>query len=373
MRHKKVLLMYISEVSGHHNATIAIENALKILGPHTEILNLNSFNYTNPILEKLINKAYMGVIKKTPHIWDYLYDNPSVVKNTRGIKQAIHKANFRKFRVLFEEFKPDVVVCTQAFPCGMIADYKKTFNLNLPLLGVLTDFLPHAYWVYNEVDYYVVGSQEAKSRFLKEGIPESRIKSLGIPIDPKFSFSLDRNKIAQKLNIDLQLPTILVMGGGQGIGPIKHIVSELSKMHLVFQLIVVAGKNKRLLKWLKKNQLHSCKKLLVFEYVNNIEELMEAATIIITKPGGLTTAEALAKGLPLVIIRPIPGQEANNTDYLLKNGAVIKIGAIKDINSQIEKLLGNHNRLKDMHDAAKALGRPRSAIEIAELILNCNA
>jgi processive 1,2-diacylglycerol beta-glucosyltransferase len=362
--------MYISEVSGHHNATIAIENALRILDPRTEILNINSFNYTNPIWEKLINKAYMGVIKKTPHVWDFLYDNPSVVKKIQGLKEAIHKANFRKLKILFDEFKPDAVVCTQAFPCGMVADYKKTFNLKLPLFGVLTDFLPHAYWIYDEVDYYIVGSEAACLRFIKEGIPKEKIKLLGIPIDPKFSFSLDKHKIAKKLNIDLGLPTILIMGGGQGIGPIKHIVSQLSKLHLLFQLVVVAGKNRKLLNWLKKKELYSHKKLTVFEYVNNIEELMEIATIIITKPGGLTTAEALAKGLPLIIVRPIPGQEKNNTEFILKKNSGIEIDEIKDINSQVESLLTDRNKLQQMQRFARNLGKPRSSLDIAELILN---
>lgn len=373
MRQHRALLLYISEVSGHHSATLAIEKALKIIEPRTEILNINSFNYTNPIWEKVINKAYMGVIKKAPHIWDYLYDNPRIVKKTQTLKQAIHKANFGKLKILFDEFKPDCVVCTQAFPCGMLADYKKEFNLKFPLIGVLTDFMPHAYWVYQEVDFYVVASEEAKQRFIKEGVPEQKIKILGIPIDPKFSLELNKEKIAHKLKIDLNLPTILVMGGGQGIGPIKHIVNELKKLHLLFQLIVVAGKNKKLLKWLKKKELYSHKKLIVFEYVNNIEELMEASDLIITKPGGLTTAEALAKGLPLVIVNPIPGQEENNTNYLLKKGAAVKNGKTNEINLLIEALLTNKDKLLKMKSCAKSLGRPASAIDIAQLILSFNA
>lgn len=372
MSHKKVLLMYISEVSGHHNATIAIENALRVLDPRTEILNLNAFNYTNPISEKLINAAYMGVIKKMPHIWDFLYDNPAVVKNTKRLKEAIHKANFRKLKVLFEEFNPDVVVCTQAFPCGMVADYKKFYNINLTLVGVLTDFAPHSYWIYDEVDYYVVGNNEARTRFVNEGIPENKIKILGIPIDPKFSIPQIKEKIVRALKIDPNLPTILVMGGGQGIGPIKHIVSQLSRLHLLFNLIVVAGRNKKLVSWLKKKELYSHKKLIVFEYVNNIEELMEIASVIITKPGGLTTAEALAKGLPMIIVRPIPGQEANNTEYLLRKGVGIEIDEIEDINPRVKSLLTDQNKIGEMRVSARELGKPRSALDIAELILSCH-
>src|SRR3989338_3080571 len=120
---QRIMLMYITEVSGHHQATIAIEKALTLLNPAVQTLNINGFSYAYPIVEKIVNKAYMGIIKRTPRIWDYLYDNPKVVKRTQSIKKAIHKSNHVKLAKLFGEFKPDAVVCTQAFPCGMVADY----------------------------------------------------------------------------------------------------------------------------------------------------------------------------------------------------------------------------------------------------------
>lgn len=362
--------MYISEVSGHHNATLAIEKALKELDHHVSVLNINSFNYTNPLMEKFINKAYMGVIKKAPRLWDYLYDNPGFFKQTQRIKDSVHKSNFRKLNVLFGEFRPTAVVCTQAFPCGLSADYKRVFNIKIPLFGVLTDFFPHSYWVYNEVDYYIVPSQEAKERFIQEGIPEERIKQFGIPIDPKFAKSYDRQKLASELHLDLSIPTILIMGGGQGIGPIKHIVAGLNKSKADFQVIAVAGTNKKLLRWLKKIALSYTKRLYPLEYVQNIEELMEVADFIISKPGGLTTAEALAKGLPMIIIKPIPGQEENNTEFLLRQGVAIRIERLEDMHIEVERLLRNQQKVQEMRENAKRLGKPDSALETARLILN---
>jgi len=372
MSEKRILLMYISEVSGHHNATLAIEKALKTLDPHVSILNINSFKYTNPLLEKIINKAYMGVIKRTPKVWEYLYDNPGFIKKTQRIKDAIHKANFRKFDVLFEEFNPTAVVCTQAFPCGLIADYKRVYGVKVPLIGVLTDFSPHAYWVYNEVDYYIVPSEEAKKRFLTEGIPEYKIKLLGIPIDPRFSRPHSRREIAKRLQLDLSIPTILVMGGGQGIGPIRHIVTALNKFSGDLQVMVVAGTNRKLLKWLEKKKPELVKKFLIFKYVNNIEELMEVASFIISKPGGLTTAEALAKGLPMIIIKPIPGQEENNTEFLLRNGVAIKIDRMDHAHTELERLIKNEGRLIEMQESAQRLGKPTSAVDAARLILRAH-
>ena len=125
---KRVLLMYISYNSGHHRASIAIEKALKTLAPDTKVLNNNGFNYTNPILERVINRTYMSVIKRKPQLWDYLYDNPKVFKKTQALRDFIHNMNFDKLQGLLADFKPDAVVCTQAFPCGMVQSRPRRFN-----------------------------------------------------------------------------------------------------------------------------------------------------------------------------------------------------------------------------------------------------
>ncbi|MFH1640876.1 MAG: hypothetical protein ABIA66_02805 [Candidatus Omnitrophota bacterium] len=168
MSKKRMILMYISEFSGHHSATLAIEKAVKSLSPDTEILNINAFNYTNPISEKIVNRLYMSVIKSTPKIWDYLYDNPAVAKKIDKIKDIIYKFNSPKLKNLFDEFKPDVVACSQAFPCGMVADYKKKYWSNLPLVAVLTDYVPHSYWIYDKVDCYVTPSEEVSRRLAEK-------------------------------------------------------------------------------------------------------------------------------------------------------------------------------------------------------------
>ncbi|MBM3252586.1 MAG: hypothetical protein FJZ11_07420, partial [Candidatus Omnitrophica bacterium] len=239
----KVLLMYISEVSGHHSATIAIEKALQVLKPDIITKNINSFNYTNPILEKIINKAYISVIKRKPEVWEYLYDNPKIVKSTRRIKEAIHRSNHKKLQALLDEFSPDCIVCSQAFPCGMVADYKKTYNLRTPLMAVLTDYAPHAYWLYDEIDYFIVANQESRQRLIREGIRQERIKILGIPIDQKFAKDVNKEKVAAGLGLDLTLPIILVMGGGQGLGPVKKIIKSFNKIKMYFQVIVICGTN----------------------------------------------------------------------------------------------------------------------------------
>ena len=365
----RILLLYISEVSGHHQATIAIENALKLLDPEVEILNLNAFNYTNPITEKIINRLYLGVIKRTPGIWDYLYDNPAVVERTHKIKELIHKHNSPKLKKLFDEFRPNVVVCSQAFPCGMVADFKKTYNSNIPLVGVLTDYAPHSYWIYDTVDYFVAPSQEVRDRFIQKGVAAEKIKVYGIPIGPKFALKHNKEELAKGFGLSSEKPIILAMGGGQGLGPLNKIVSAFKKMRIDSQLVVVAGSNKKLYRKLERRIKSHKKKIFLYKFISNIDELMEIATLIITKAGGLTTAEALSKGLPMVIIKPLPGQEEVNTTYFLNKGAAVKITNDKLIAQFIQELISNPLTLKAMQEAALKISRPRSSLDIAELIL----
>ncbi|MDD2689835.1 MAG: glycosyltransferase [Candidatus Omnitrophica bacterium] len=369
MSAKRIILMYISEISGHHSATLAIEKAIRSLEPQTEILNINAFNYTNPISEKIINRLYMSVIKSTPGIWDYLYDNPNVVKNIEKIKDAVHKFNSPKFKVLFDEFKPDVVACTQAFPCGMVADFKKTYNSDITLVAVLTDYVPHSYWIYDSVNFYISPSEEVSQRLLKKGVEKEKIKAFGIPFDQKFNQPQDRHSLCQKFNLHANIPTILIMGGGHGLGPIKTIIESLENVYEEIQEIVVAGTNKKLYNSLTK-VIKKCKKqILLFEYVDNINELMAISDIVISKPGGVTAAEVLTKGLPMIIVSPIPGQEANNTAYLTQKGAAIKLDEPEQINFIIDDLLENQDKLERLSRSASVISKPNSSLDIAKLLL----
>ena len=369
MSAKKILLLYISEDSGHHCASLAIERALHGIDPKVETLNLNSFNYTNPILEKVINRTYMSVVKRTPEIWDYLYDNPKVMRQAHRLRDMIHRFNKGKLKTLLEEFKPNGIICTQAFPCGLIADYKKTFSLEIPLIGVLTDYAPHSYWIFDNVDRYIVPSSETGQKLVDNGIESSKIIPYGIPIDAKFRHPPDRSATLKKLSFNEDAPVLLIMGGTQGLGPIKELVTLLERSPLRLQMIIACGTNKKLFRWLGRRKRGFRKKTVVLPFADNIDELMQASTIIVTKPGGITTAEALAKGLPMLIVNPLPGQEAMNTKVLLEEGVAVKAENPADVLVILEELLYNKAKLRQMSDKAKNLSKPDSAINIARLML----
>ncbi|MBU4311819.1 MAG: glycosyltransferase [Candidatus Omnitrophica bacterium] len=367
---KRILLAYITPNSGHHRATRAIENSLKTISPSIEILNINAFGYTNPILEKVINRTYLEVIKSRPEVWEYLYDNPKVLKSVHGLRDVIHRLNSKKLKTLLEDFRPDVVLCTQAFPCGMIADYKKHLNLKLPLVGILTDHAPHSYWIFNDVDYYITPSEISKEHFIKNGVSKSKIMAFGIPIDPRFTIAHDKKELRAKMGFEHNLPIVLIMGGSQGLGPVENIVTMLENKDIPFQLAVVCGTNKKLEKVLEKRAPRYKRKLVVFGHVENIDELMEISSIILTKPGGLTTAEALSKDLPMIIIHPIPGQETKNTDFLLQQGVALRAEDSEDVATLVQELLLNPIKLADMRNRTTELKKPNAAMDIAKLALS---
>lgn len=367
---KRVLLMHISNVSGHRCASLAIEKALRQIDAKVQTCNIDAFNYTNPYLEKFINKLYMFVIVVMPGLWDYLYDNEGILKRVKKIRSLFHKVNEKKIQKLFDEFKPDIVVCTQAFPCGMVADYKRRHNLSTPLMGVLTDYAPHLYWLSNFVDIYVVPAPGVQQKLRQRGVPGERLKVLGIPIDTKFRNINSRQEIFRRLGLDSNLPVILIMGGGQGLGPIKEIVRTLDKLRSCVQMIVVCGTNKSLYKWLKKKKSIFNKPVSIIGYSDQINDLMTISSFMVSKPGGLTSAEALSKSLPIIIVKPLPGQENRNTRFLLETGIALKVNNFSQLQSLAEELLNDTAKLDNLRKRVGAFAQSDSSLKIARFILD---
>ncbi|MFH1797811.1 MAG: glycosyltransferase [Candidatus Omnitrophota bacterium] len=371
MTRKKALIFYISRYSGHFHAANAIEKGLLEFSKDIEIKKINALGYTNPILEKVLNRAYMEVIKNKPEIWERIYDNHEVMQKAEKIREALHKFNMPKMKKLIEAYSPDAIFCTQAFPCGMAADYKKKFKKNILLVGILTDYAPHSYWIFDEVDFYITPSDDITEELAKKGVPSHKIKAYGIPVDPKFQNEKDPQSIRKGLALEEKNETILIMGGTQGLGAIEDVVeSLLSDREHNYQLLVVAGANKKLYKRMSKIKLKSNNNLRVFSYVDNIDELMQISAVIISKAGGMTIAETITKRLPMVIVDPLPGHERRNTDYLVKKGAAVEIKEHSQIHKSVNELFDSEGALNKMRENIEKLSTKDSALNIAKLAFN---
>ena len=365
----RVLLLYITANSGHYRASLAVERAIQRLDPRTPVRCVDAFQHLNPILSRIVDRTYMSVIRHAPGIWDYLYDNPDVVTRARTFEHVIHRYDSPKLGRLFDEFRPTVIACTQAFPCGVAADYKRRTGSTIPLYAILTDLLPHNFWLHDQVDGYFVGSEAAGQWFERAGALPAKIHHTGIPINPVFSDALDGMPRCRALGLDPAQPTVLLMGGGQGLGPMEQVVTALDSLHKPIQIVVITGVNTKLQRRLSARVGTFRRKVVVLGHVPFVHELMSFATLIVSKAGGLTTAEALAKQLPLIIVDPIPGQEVNNTNLLVAHNAAIRAQRLSEVPLLVSELLGRPDRLAALRRAAGQLGRPRAALEIAKILL----
>jgi len=374
MNRKKFLLTYITDSSGHHRASLAIEKALKKLSSKAEIMNIDLLKYLLPLGGLILNKAYMQMLAKNPKTWESIYDDSKLhSKLNKWIDRLAALKSF-KLAKLIEKFNPDVICSTQAFPALMLAEFKSRdfFNTGLtPIVGVLTDYSPHRYWVHPNIDLYVVPSKETGEGLVAKGVRADRIKDFGIPIDPKFLLidHIKREEIFRRLQLNESLPVVLIMGGSQGLGPIKEIIKGFNKFSSSFQLAVVCGKNQKLKEEIEKElpSLHYPIKIL--GYVENINELMKVSSLVITKPGGLTVSECLACGLPMVIISPIPGQEALNARFLLEHQLAVSAFSGEDAVQATIKLLENHEARERMRSQAKIYAKPEAALTIAQALI----
>jgi processive 1,2-diacylglycerol beta-glucosyltransferase len=366
MAGRRYLLMHISETSGHHRASCAIEQALARVDPDASAVSMDAARYISRPVRWAVTRTYRSLIRHQPDVWEYLYDNPTVHHRVQYFRGLLHRYQAAKLRELLERVRPDVIACTQAYPCGMVADFKKHHGLRTPLVGVLTDYAPHLYWFHDTVDAYVVPSEAVRRRFVQRGVDAGRVHVLGIPIDARFTGRGDRGEAARAFGLDPALPVLLVMGGGSGFGPIREIIEALDILPHRCQIVVVCGTNRGLAGRLRRERFRQA--VTVLDYVERVPVLMDAATLLISKPGGLTSSEALAKRLPLVIVNPIPGQEAYNARYLLSQGAAVQAASPDTVRQTVRDLLDNPDRLEVMRRRVDDIARPTAAADIALLL-----
>ena len=366
MANRRFLLFHLTTSSGHHRASCALEQAIRQLDPSAHIVSVDGFQYASRFVRGAITRSYLSLIRHQPDVWEYLYDNPAIHRRVQSLRVLLHRYQAGKLEQLLDAVRPDAIACTQAYPCGVVADFKKHHQLSIPLVGILTDYAPHLYWFHETVDTYVVPSEQVKQRFLMREVSANRVRVLGIPIDLRFREGTDRRATAKRLGLDPDHPVILMMGGGGGFGRLPDILLSLDMLPHPCQFVVIAGTNRSLLSWLRARPFRH--PVVTLGYVDDVPALMDLATLLISKPGGLTTSEALAKQLPLVIVNPIPGQEAYNARFLLSQGAAVQAVAPDLVRQTVRDLLDNPDRIAALRARIAELAHPDAALDIARLL-----
>ncbi|HPT17731.1 MAG TPA: glycosyltransferase, partial [Kiritimatiellia bacterium] len=322
----RILICYLVRNSGHHAAARAIEAQIKKLNPMAETRCLDLLETTHPTWSSAVQYVYMSTIRRTPELWEALYDNFWFDWLTRWIRPLVQRGNSLKLRILMEAFQPDAIVCTQAHPFAVLSAYARRQGKPIPLWGVVTDFLPHRFWHVPPDEHirYVVPTETAVQRLMILGTPADRIATFGIPIQADVLAA--RGKIVSRTDGR----RILVMGGSRGLGARFATIRQLDRAGADFTIDVVTGTNRRLRRQLLAARHKFRHPIRIRGYVKDAMALMHRASLLIGKPGGLTSAEAMASGTPMLIIRPLPGQERGNTEMLVRHGAAIHLDRDRD-------------------------------------------
>jgi processive 1,2-diacylglycerol beta-glucosyltransferase len=366
----RILIATVTAGGGHLAAAAALDEAWRALRPGDVIDRVDLGKFFSPLHRKIVSDGYVKLVNHAPELWGMMFAKTDKPKMARALNKvrAIFPSNSRaRFGRYVKQFRPDVVLCTHYFPLETLNHLRRKRGGPRPMaVSVVTDFEAHALWMDACVDLYCVAAEETKARLVARGAVSEDVVVTGIPISAKFSAKLNPKAVRRNLGLRDDLPALLVPSGGFGMGPVGEILAQLDKVQRPLQTVVVTGRNEELRRELaaqdRRHPTH------VLGFATNMHELMAVADLIITKPGGLTSSEALALGKPLFILNPIPGQEAANSDFLLEHGAAAKANRVEDLPYRVEQLLGT-KKLAEMGRAARGLGRPEAARDVCREVV----
>lgn len=355
---------------GHTAAAQAVSSALLERRPYAKCEVVDSYRYASNVFHRVASNGYIGIVKMLPQLYKYVYDQAERATKVSAFKTWLHHYTAVNLRQFVAELKPDVVVCTHAFPCGVMSEYKREFADAPPVVGVVTDFVVHPFWIHRNIDKYAVATAAMRQTLVSRGVLPQRVMVTGIPIDCRFARSTTKRRARQLIGVPADTTTILLMGGGLGIGPLEKALVAIDRLDHAVQTVVVVGKNKALERRLHDvaKQLHH--RITIVGFIQNVYDYMRAADVLVSKPGGMTSSEALVAELPFIMLRPLPGQEERNTRYLEDRGVGIRVERSSELTGALAKLLASPALLERMRRNARGLAHPEAAATVAGVIEN---
>ncbi len=373
---KKILILYAKYGGGHFSAAKSVYEYICENYTNVEVNMVDCIEYINKFFNKISTDVYKKITKNAPKLWKEVYYHSEKGALSK-ISNSSNKIMARKLNNLINEYSPDIVISTHMFATQMISYLKKKGKTNCILATILTDFAPHEQWLVGKDygNFFFVSNDEMRNSLINNfGINGEIVFTTGIPLSNKFEHEFNTDEIYKSFGLSPNKKTILFFGGGEfGIGK-NYTISILKALcnHLdEFQIIAVSGKNEKMN--LAFNQLAedigNPANLKIYDYITNVPEAMKISSLVVTKPGGLTSSESLASELPMLIINPIPGQEEENAEFLEKSGVALWIRANDNIETVVNNLLNSPLELNKMKENAKKIAKIHSTRAICEIIL----
>ncbi|HWQ74691.1 MAG TPA: glycosyltransferase, partial [Syntrophomonas sp.] len=370
MDNPRILIFSAKFGNGHLRAAQALVESVYEAYPHAEIVHLDAIEMLNKRFNAVLKDFYLGMIKRTPRLWGGFYYGIAAISPDSGLQRLLNTVGKNKYMKYINLLQPDLIICTYPTVAGVLSELRMKHILDIPVATVITDYAIHNQWVHPGIDLYIVGCEDVRRGLESRGIDREKIKVTGIPVSACFEKELDRAELMGKMGLKPHLPVVLLMGGAYGILDIKGVCKMLADTTYPCQTLVVCGRDDKLYASLDINVWQGGNTVLKFGFVDNVEEFMTMADLIITKAGGLTVTEALTKGVPMLIYKPIPGQEEQNTDFLARNGAAIAVHNRSELERQLHELLTDPARLEEMKKAAGSVLPGRSAWQAVHYMLD---
>lgn len=364
---RRILLVSVSAGNGHVRAAQAIAAQAWPDFPELRLQHIDMMQIVPTLFRRLYSDLYMKIASGLPEAWGWLYRKTDCEPgNSLGgrLRRGIQRLCAQRLFSEIDRFKPEVIICTHFLPAEVLATAINEKRLDCEVWVQVTDFDLHQMWLHPGITGYFVANEELAFRLHRQGIPHKDIVVSGIPVMPVFNTRPDRPEAAARLALNPARPTVLLMGGGAGIGMDPVWITELLKTQPQPQVIVMTGKNAALREVLASVERAYPDRLRVIGFTEDVASLMMAADLAITKPGGLSTSECLVCGLPMLLVNPIPGQEERNAAFLMQEGVAQRADDPLTLQFRLQKLLSDPERLASMRQRAMALGKPQAAQQV---------
>ncbi len=355
MEKRKILFLPVSSGSGHIQVAKALSEVFKE-NPEIELESFDVLEIGNNLMRTAYRDMYAEATQNVPELYSLMYRNFNVEQRFRKFQQFFDRLSsvsvFRKI----ESYRPDLILSLHPLAIEIIDFWRRYRGMPFVHTSIVTDFEGHGQWVNAGVDQYFVGSELTKQYLMEMDVPQDRIFISGIPIQKKFEKDYTKKELEDltKSLIDplrpkfvhiqdekkWQKPIVLFIAGS-----LTETEAELVARRIIAQedaiYIVVAARNEEV-KTVFENSIAQnapAMPIHIMGFADNMEELMAIADVMISKPGGLTVSEALRRSLPIVVIKPIPGQEQENSDYILENQLGMRVNNLELLHYKVKQIL----------------------------------
>ena len=377
MSSSRILVLSVSAGNGHVRAAQALVATAEQQWPDCSAVHVDAMAHVAPGFRKVYTDWYIQLVNRAPEVWSYLHQKSDSTPHTatsqrlrRGIERLSTTALLREIH----RQRPDAIVCTHFLPAELLMREQNRGRIGCPVWLQVTDFDLHNMWIVPGMAGYFAATEEVAFRMRARGLPADRVHVTGIPVMPAFSQpdapALARDACVSALGLDPARRVLLMVSGGAGVGDLPSMVRRvLALQGADFQVIAVAGRNAAAHAALQELERAHPGRLRAIGFTGEMEKLMAAADLVVTKPGGLTISECLALGRPMLLASPIPGQEEHNAGYLMEEGAAWLAYDAIGLEYKVARLMAMPAKVEAMAARSRALGRPRAARDVLGRVL----